>query len=234
MIKIAIVEDEKIYLKQLNNYIQQYQRDYDEIIRVQLFSDGDQILDGYTAVYDIIFMDIEMKHLNGMDTAKKIREMDENVILIFITNMAQYAIQGYTVGALNYILKPIAYFAFAQELDKAIKKVRCKESSYITITQDQGIVRLYTNRIMYLESQGHNLVVYSEYGDYTFRSTLKTMEEKLDAAEFVRCNSCYLVNLQFVDAMRDNYVIVAGKELQISRPKKKKFKEALTNYFGGK
>lgn len=234
MIKIAIVEDEKTFQKQLCSYVQRYQNEYEEKTSIEVFADGDQIVEDYSATYDIIFLDIEMKHLNGMDTAKIIRKLDQDVILIFVTNMTQYAIQGYTVGALNYILKPVSYFAFSQELDKAVKKVKAKMLSYLMIPQDQGMVRLDTKQIIYLESQGHNATIHSEYGDHTFRSTLKAIEEKLDATEFVRCNSCYLINLRFVDAMRENSVVVAGKELQMSRPRKKKFKEALTNYLGGK
>ena len=74
-----------------------------------VFADGVDILEDYRAVYDIIFLDVEMKHLDGMTTAERIRQMDADVILIFITNMAQYAIRGYSVGALDYVLKPVPY-----------------------------------------------------------------------------------------------------------------------------
>lgn len=96
------------------------------------------------------------------------------------------------------------------------------------------MVRLNINQVTYLEIQGHNLIVHSSNKDYLLRSTLKEMEAKLNAAEFVRCNSCYLVNLSYVEAVRDNQVIVAGRALQMSRSRKKAFKDALTNYLGGK
>lgn len=233
MIHIAIVEDEKRYQEQLHQYILRYEQEYGEKTEVHFFMDGDEILDHYAAVYDIIFMDIQMKHLNGMDTARKIRTLDENVILIFITNMAQYAIQGYEVNALNYILKPIAYFAFSQELHKAVRKVKQKSESYITVTQDQGFLKLHAEQIGYVESLGHNLTIHSDKGNYTFRGTMKEMEAKLSGSSFVRCNNGYLVNLRYVEAVRQNLAVVMGDELPISRGRRKAFMEALTDYMGG-
>lgn len=234
MIHIAIVEDEKRYQEQLYQYIIRYEQEYEEKIKLHFFVDGDEILDHYAAVYDIIFMDIQMKRLNGMDTARRIRKLDENVILIFITNMAQYAIQGYEVNALNYILKPISYFPFSQELDKAVKKLKKKRENYITIMQDQGLVKLHTDQISYVESLGHNLTVHSDKGEYTFRGTMKEMEDKLKDSGFIRCNSGYLVNLRYVQAVKQSIVMVAGAELPVSRSRKKIFMEALTDYMGGK
>lgn len=234
MIHIAIVEDEKRYQEQLHQYILRYEQEYGEKAEICFFTDGDEILDHYAAVYDIIFMDIQMKRLNGMDTARKIRALDETVILIFITNMAQYAIQGYEVNALNYILKPISYFPFSQELQKAVNRLKKKSEDYITVMQDQGLLKLHVNQVSYVESQGHNLTVHSDKGDYTFRGTMKEMEEKLKALGFVRCNSGYLVSLRYVEAVKQNTVTVAGDELPISRSRKKAFMEALTDYMGGR
>ena len=107
MIRVAIVEDEAAVRDQLMGYVQRYMRQYDAQIEVTMFTDGVEILEGYRPVYDIIFLDVEMQHLDGMETASRIRALDSDVLLIFITNMAQYAIEGYAVGALDYVLKPV-------------------------------------------------------------------------------------------------------------------------------
>ncbi len=91
----------------MQEYVRRYTRQYGTEFEVTVFADGVDILEDYRAVYDIIFLDVEMKHLDGMTTAERIRQMDADVILIFITNMAQYAIKGYAVGALDYVLKPV-------------------------------------------------------------------------------------------------------------------------------
>ena len=119
MIRVAIVEDEAAVRDQLMGYVQRYMRQYDAQIEVTMFTDGVEILEEYRPVYDIIFLDVEMQHLDGMETASRIRALDSDVLLIFITNMAQYAIKGYAVGALDYVLKPVPYFAFSQQLQKA-------------------------------------------------------------------------------------------------------------------
>lgn len=234
MIRTAIVEDDNLYQEMLSTYIRKYEKEHDEKFSISQFYDGYEIVERYSANYDIIFLDIQMKTMDGMETARKIRKMDENVILIFITNMAQYAIQGYEVNALDYVLKPISEFAFAEELDKAVKRLKARNEKYLTITQEKGVVRLELSAISYLESQGHNIVVHADSGIYSFRETMKQMEGKLVEDDFVRCNSGYLVNLKHVEEVNQNQVVVAGESLQISRPRKKAFMEALTNYFGGK
>lgn len=234
MIRIAIVEDDKEYQEQLVRYIKKYETEYGEEFKVCIFNDGDEIIEGYAGNYDIIFLDIEMKRLNGMDTARYIRKMDTNVILIFITNMSQYAIQGYEVEALDYVLKPIKYFAFSQELEKARKRLKSKAVQYLTISQPQGMVRLDTREILYLEKQGHNMIIHTEEACYMFRQTMKVMEEQLRGAQFVQCNSGYLVNLEHVKSVDKNLVHIGKSELQISRPRRREFMEALTNYLGKK
>ena len=234
MIRIAIVEDDKNYQAQLVQYIQRYTVDTGNETDIRLFDDGDMIIDNYAGNYDIIFFDIEMKRMNGMESARIIRKLDENVIIIFITNMAQYAIQGYEVSALDYLLKPIEYFTFSQEMEKAIKRLKISESYYLTIVQDQGIVRLDTRDIKYLETQGHYILVHTEKKTYSFRETMKATVKKMKDKHFMQCNSGYLVNLRYVEGVRQNVVIVGGDELLISRPRRKEFMETLTNYLGGK
>ena len=119
MIRIALVEDEAEVRAQLQGYVQRHTRQYGTEFAVTEFADGMELLDDYRPVYDILFLDVEMKHLDGMETARRVRELDKDVIIVFITNMAQYAIGGYAVGALDYVLKPVPYFAFSQQLRKA-------------------------------------------------------------------------------------------------------------------
>ena len=139
MIHAAIVEDEKSYQEQLKRYIRKYEAESGQKVHLRVFNDGDEIIDHYAGNYDIIFLDIEMRRMNGMEAARRIRKLDADVILIFITNMAQYAIQGYEVQALDYVVKPIRYFAFTQEMEKAVKKIQKKETHYLSIQQERRL-----------------------------------------------------------------------------------------------
>ena len=105
MIRIAIVEDEEAYVQQLISYLHEYQKTANEEIAVTVYRDGDEITSKYKSQYDIILMDIQMKFVDGMTAAEEIRSIDSSVVIIFITNMTQYAIQGYKVGAMDYILR---------------------------------------------------------------------------------------------------------------------------------
>ena len=105
MIRIAIVEDDKAVQTQLAEYIRRYERQFGRMFELSLFDDGDEIVSDYKAVYDIILLDVQMRRMDGMATAERIRQMDKDVLLIFITNMAQFAIRGYAVDALDYVYR---------------------------------------------------------------------------------------------------------------------------------
>lgn len=232
MIKIAIVEDEQLYAKQLHEYLRKYEKENGEAIEVTIYSDGDQIVEKYQSQYDIILMDIEMKFMDGMSAAEEIRKIDTEVVIIFITNMTQYAIRGYAVDALDYVLKPVSYFALSQRLNRAIGRMRKRESKMIMVNMKGGIVRLNIANIYYIESQGHTLILHTILGDYETSGTMKEMESKLLGMNFCRGNKGYLINLQHVDGISDGCAIVKDEKLILSRARKKKFMEALTKYWG--
>ena len=153
MIRIAIVEDEHAYAMQLQEYLHQYEKDNGEAFEISLFLDGDEIVHKYKPQYDIILMDVEMKFMDGMSAAEEIRKVDTEVVIIFITNMPQYAIRGYAVDALDYVLKPVSYFAFTQRLSRAIGRMRKREMKTISVSIKGGTMRLDAANIYYVESQ---------------------------------------------------------------------------------
>ena len=205
MTRIAIVEDEAAVREQLAGYVQRYTRQYGTPFEVTEFADGMEILEDYRPQFDIIFLDVEMKHLDGMETARRIRERDGGVLIVFITNMAQYAIRGYAVGALDYVLKPVPYFAFSQQLQKALGQLKKRERHYLAVAVDGGMRRLDAAEIYYLESEGHKVHFYTEKEDFVVPGTLKNYEEKLVGRAFARCNSGYLVNLAQVSGVQQDY-----------------------------
>ena len=193
----------------------------------------DEILEDYRPNWDIILLDVEMPRLDGMTTAERIRKLDSEVILIFITNMAQYAIRGYAVDAMDYILKPVPYFAFSQQLQKAIRRLEKRTKAYLTVPVEGGFRRVDLSGVYYLESAGHKVRLYTEEGEWTAPGSLRQYEETLADKQFARCNSGYLVNLAQVRGMQDGTVLVGPHSLQIGRPRRKAFVEALTDYVGG-
>ncbi|MDO5325707.1 MAG: LytTR family DNA-binding domain-containing protein [Clostridia bacterium] len=230
MIRIALVEDDASYRQELKAYLEQYARENGEEIDVKTFADGDEIAQDYRAEYDIIFMDILMRFMNGMQAAREIRKKDEEVIIIFVTNTAQYAISGYEVNALDYVLKPINYYAFSKTMERALAKVKRDEEKFIVISNKYSAYKVNENAIQYVEINGHSLIYHTRDGDFGAVGTMKEVEEELSGEHFFRCNKCFLVNLKYVDAIEGDDALVAGKPVQISRSRKKPFMEALNAY----
>ena len=232
MIKIAIVEDEHAYAMQLQEYLHQYETENSEVFEISLFSDGDEIVHKYNPIYDIILMDVEMKFMDGMSAAEEIRKVDTEVVIIFITNMPQYAIRGYAVDALDYVLKPVSYFAFSQRLNRAISRMKKRESKTLSISIKGGTVRLDVANITYIESQGHTLIFHTVSGDYETSGTMKELEADLAEVNFYRGNKGYLINLAHVEGIKEGCAVVRGEQLLLSRARKREFMETLTRYWG--
>lgn len=230
MLRIAVVEDDKTYVSQIKDYLKRYEEDRKRTLSVTVFSDGEDIVTDYTADYDIILLDVEMKFMDGMTAAGKIREKDSEVIIIFITNMPQYAIQGYKVDALDYVLKPVSYFAFSQRIDRALTKLKRKEKHSITIPQKGGMMKLNLSRLCYVEVRDHELIYHCIDGEYTSKGSIRDAEEALEGENFFRCNRCYLVNLEYVANFQGSDVTVERNVIQVSRARKKAFLDALNDY----
>ena len=124
MFKIAIVEDQEETRESLNRFVRQYAQEQGLQVEISLITDGAEIAEHYTPGFDIIFMDVEMPRLDGFGAAEAIRAVDADVVLVFVTNMAQYAIRGYEVDALDYVLKPVNYYQFCTKLSRAIQRVQ--------------------------------------------------------------------------------------------------------------
>lgn len=234
MYRIAVVEDEQQYRDEVCQYIEQYATEHQLNFDVTTYTDGQEIVDDAQKHYDIIFFDIEMTHLNGMDAAKVIREHDANVVMVFITNMAQYAIEGYEVGALDFVLKPIDYYGFSFRLARALGRVQKKQGNLeFAINTPGGIKKLNSNDIYYIEIENRFLVYHTAEGDFSQRGTLQSAEEMFQNYHFVKCNHWYLVNLKYVTEIEENIVHVAGSRLEISRRNRAHFLKEVTEYIGG-
>lgn len=233
MYHIAIVEDEKEFRDQLRNYLKYYESEFYIEFQISEFEDGEDILRDYKNEYDIILLDIEMPRLNGMDAAELIREKDEEVVLMFITNMAQYAIRGYSVGALDFVMKPITYYTFSMKMKRALKRVEKQENKPLVLNLPDGIKTLEIKQIYYVEVQNRMLHYYTDEGEIVVRGTLQAAEEILKPYPFAKCNHWYIVNLMHVKEVNKYTAIVEPHQIEISRRNKTGFLKALTEYIGG-
>lgn len=191
------------------------------------------IVEDFRSQFDIILMDVEMRFMDGMTAAEEIRRADNEVVIIFITNMPQYAIRGYAVEALDYILKPVSYFAFSQRLGRAISRMKKRENKSVIINTKSGTVRIEASSIYYVESQAHNMIYHTSQGNYVASGTMKDCEEALSSLHFFRGSKWYLINLQQVDGVEDGAArLKSGVTVPLTRGRKKEFIEALAHYWG--
>ncbi|HEY8423217.1 MAG TPA: LytTR family DNA-binding domain-containing protein [Clostridia bacterium] len=233
MIRVAIVEDNKSEADQLVYCLKTYEKEHNQHFHIAVYSAAGQFLDKNSETYDIVFFDIELPDLNGIKAAQILRSYDKNVVIIFITHMAQYAIQGYEVNALDYIVKPVTYKTLVFKIQKAIGIINANKEMELTVTQKGNILRISTSDLMYVEVAGHTLTYHLTKGVIKGRGTLSALEKTLKSRNFMRCNSCYLVNPRFIEYVKGyDIFMLNGDRLKISQPKKKKFMEEFANWLG--
>ena len=233
MIKIAVVDDEYADRKLLLDYFGRLKSEICEETVVQEFRSGDDFLKDFEDSWDLICLDIDMEGRDGISTAARIRRQDTNVIIIFITNMAQMAIRGYEVQALDFVVKPLNYYSFALKMRNAMDIIGKRKSKNIAILTASGVYKIATDDLYYVEVSDHYLCYHTKKGNYQQKASLRELEERLAGLSFKRCNNCYLVNLKYVDCVEKDDLQIAGEWLKISRSRKKEFLQSLANYIGG-
>lgn len=233
MVRIAIVEDDQEQASLLETYIRRYDAAFKTGLTVTVYYNVVTFLEKYQAEYDLIFMDIMMPMMNGLDASRLLREKDDKVILVFVTSMRQYAIHGYDVGAADFIVKPFSYSEFSLKFTRILSKIPKNESRDVILRSDSGgYVRLSPAQIRYVEVRGHHCVYHAQSGDYEQYQSMKSAEEQIGDQCFARCNNYLLINLAYVERIENLTVWVGGEKLPISHPRKKAFTDAFARYVG--
>lgn len=222
MFRIAVVEDEERFTKQVQEYFGRYQQESKKNIKVTFFTDGEDFIEAFNCDYDMVLLDIQMKFLDGFSTAQILRERDTDITLIFITAVPQYAIRGYSVGALDYLLKPVSYFAFSQLISRALDKIEKRhEKQYFMYPIGGALRKLDTDEIYYIECNDHTITFYMKNEQCAAFGRLQDIEKRLETfGKFYRCNKGCLINTDYVDGICNGSIIVCGTEIPMSRGKK--------------
>ena len=231
MLKICIVEDDGASRDKLTEYIGRFCAEYSIEYNIDWYGDGLQFLEEYKPVYNLIFMDIQLPNIDGMTTARRLREIDGQVGIIFVTNLLKYAIHGYEVQAFDYVVKPLMYDSFSARMKRFLAHVRAKQQQEeVVLSSGSTIKRVSVNDIYYVEVDGHYLCWHLTSGELSIYGSLVQAERQLAQAPFVKCNSGILVNLNYVQTIEKDSVQVAGQWLPVSRAKKKEFVTAVTKF----
>lgn len=231
---VAVVDDSKEDAQCLIEYLKKFETEHESSIRVTPFYSSFDFLEEYRGEYDVIFLDIEMPGSDGLEVAREIRQKDESVGIIFVTSMAQYAINGYEVNAIDFMVKPVGYYNFSVKLEKAFGFFSARKKNDILLSNKEGIRRISISEILCVQKDRDNLVFYTKQDTFCERGSIKVLKEKLKDFPFSDCNSGCLVNLNHVKRIgKDTITLTGNLELPLSRRLKKQFSQEYISYVGG-
>ncbi|MBQ7656536.1 MAG: response regulator transcription factor [Clostridia bacterium] len=232
MLLIAVVDDDPRDAALLKGYVEEYCKKNEQLAMIHVFHDGLDLIRS-TENHDIVFLDIQMGKLDGLETARFIRKINKETILIFVTNMAQFAIKGYEVEALDFILKPVTMASIVYVLDKAMRRLDGSGArAQFSLKTPEGTISLSANDITFVEVFDHNLVYHTVRGDYTVRGRLSDVNEKLDPERFVMCNRSFIVNLRHVSNVTADYLLIGDTRISVSKSHRKELMKRFSSFLG--
>ena len=225
MVNIVICENDKNDQEFVKDKVVEILDDLDIEYEIKVYNSGDDLLEGYDKYTDIILLDIQMDGLDGMETARKIREFDDNVEIIFITSFVEYALEGYEVNAYRYLLKHVKDENLRTSLINCLNDRNFVKRS-IVIKEGDTRIKISLKDIMYIEVQGNDITVHTLKDTYRTKGTMSNFETEINSNMFVRCHKSYLVNLEYIKSIkRYTSILVNDEEVPLSRNKYKEIKD---------
>lgn len=239
ILKIAVCDDEIQFAKNIKEIVMDFYREKNIEIEVDIFASGDEFVEMKKDMlkYQIVFLDINMIGIDGIETATRLRTLSETAVVIFVTAFIEYTIAGYKVEALRYILKTDVNFekAIYESLEAATKKLVTR-LDMITIPFQRGIKKIAIDRIVYIESELHNLNFYvceDEIKKYSLRGTMVDSEKYVKCEKIIRIHQSYRINLDYCEKIYYNRIVLSnGLELPISKTYSKEARDCFYSYKG--
>lgn len=235
MIRIAIVEDDSKAAELLTQYLKKFENEQNVAIKATAFGNGTSFLYSSEKIFDLVFMDIDMPGMNGIEVSHRLRETDDNISIVFLTNLKQYAISGYKVNALDFLVKPLSYLSFETLMKKFLKHMQKSESGgKIFIKSSYCMKRILIDDIDYIDVYLHGITIHQRGGEEEKTwGNLSDYEKLLPADRFIKCSGHCIVNLDCVKKIEGSLLTLeSGQQIPISRNKKSELTTAFMRYIG--
>lgn len=235
MYRALIVEDDPDEASRLTDFVRRYSDTHETSFQITWFKSAMEMLSDRSH-YDLILLDIDLPGINGMEAAQLMRVYDEATPIIFVTNLAKYAVKGYEVGATGFIVKPVNWGNLSISLDRALRTIRQNAGRSTIVPTEDGMRVIPFGSIVYIDVRGHQLSYHLENGEVLeTRGSLAQVEGELAGAPIVRIAKSCIVNMDKIQLMRPQSLqMVTGEQLPISRTRKREATDAITDYLGGR
>lgn len=235
VINVAIVEDTPSEYQVLESYLNSIANNKHSF-NISAYTSAEDFLKEFRrGRFQLIFLDIQLPKMDGLSCARRLRNSDEDVVVVFITSMAQFAINGYEVNAKDYIVKPLLYDQFLRKMKRILPMVRQNTANFISINNSSENPEVISvDDLMFVEVFGHKLIYHCKKGDFEANGTISEAEEKLKPFKFLRCNRHTVVNPRYIEHVKGTVLEIHGAEVTISAPRKAEFLKELNNWIGGR
>ncbi len=235
MLQIAICDDEQFYREKIKYLLEEYLQAKGMLYTLHLFLSGEDFLEQCenNVRFDIVFLDISMEEVDGIQAAQRIRSFHSDTYIVFVTAFIDYALEGYKVNAVRYLMKDTLEIALEECMNAILQKMQVAR---VTFSFLEGEKRLYTDNILYVESRGHKSIFHymeSEMVSYQIYDKLDSVERNLEGYGFLRIHKSYLVNMKHIRKI-SNYIVSldTGEELHVPRLRFQAVKEGFVTYKG--
>lgn len=235
MYRTLVLEDEAEEARRIMDLIQRYGAARNETFQVTWHSSAVELLSDKSR-YDLMLLDIELPGINGIEAASLLRVYDEVTPIIFVTNLAKYAVRGYEVGATGFIVKPATFGGLKMALDRALRQIRQHAGRSLMVPTEDGSRVIPLAQLVWIEIKGHHMTYHLEDGESLGSyGSLTQVEKELEGAPVMRVSKGCLINMEKVRRIQTSkLVMVTGDELVVARGRRREIVEALTDYLGGR
>lgn len=235
-IRIAIVEDEAEQFEYVKKLLEHWSEQSGELLSVTHVTCAEEFVINYSQpdTFNLVFLDVCMKQMNGMELAKEIRKYDRDVQLVFLTGISDYVFEGYEIGAIRYLLKPVEQENLTETMAVCLEKLENKKDDYLSLKYQGEMIRMLRSDILYVEVFGHYLRMVTKTDTFEWKDSLQNMKSKLDERRFVEANRSTIVNLEYVNKItREECLLEDGTSIHVSKGAYRALNEAFMKFYVG-